>query len=218
MKINVLGDSITSGGGAGGIEKGFIGVLRNITTHEIRAYGLGGTRIARQTIPSAIPTRDNDFQMRALEMEKDADYVLVFGGTNDYGHGDAKLGSFNDCSPYTFYGALHCLAKYLVETYGKEKVCFLTPLHRFNEDDPWGDVGVKKEAVAPLSKYVDAIKEIVEAYGFDLLDLYGENFIPIPSTDLGDEYTIDGLHPNVKWHAKLAERIAVYLTEKSKTL
>ena len=35
-------------------------------------------------------------------MDSDADVVVVFGGTNDFGHGDAKLGTFESRDPYTF--------------------------------------------------------------------------------------------------------------------
>ncbi len=36
-------------------------------------------------------------------MDSDADVVVVFGGTNDFGHGDAKLGTFESAilTPFT---------------------------------------------------------------------------------------------------------------------
>ena len=45
----------------------------------------------------------------------------------------------------------------------------------------------------------------------ELLDLYAEQFFPCPTTNQGDEYTVDGLHPNAECHARLADRIAKYL-------
>ena len=38
-------------------------------------------------------------------------------GTNDFGHGDAPLGSFSDRTPYTFYGACHLLMESLINKY-----------------------------------------------------------------------------------------------------
>ncbi len=213
MKINVLGDSITSGGGAGGIEKGYVSILAKLTGFDVKPYGLGGTRIARQTLPSQVIARDNDFQKRALDMDKDADFVLVFGGTNDYGHGDAEIGNFNDKNPYTFYGGLRNLLEYLISIYGKDKIAFITPLRRYDEDNPYGENGGKIKPIAPLKKYVEVIREVSNHYRIYLLDLYAENFIPLPKTDKGDEYTIDGLHPNVIWHAKLAERITEFFKQ-----
>ena len=47
--------------------------------------------------------------MRFTEMDERADAVVVFGGTNDFGHGDAPLGKPSDRDPSTFYGACHYL-------------------------------------------------------------------------------------------------------------
>ncbi len=213
MKINFLGDSITTGGGAGGIENSYVSVFERMTGYEVRRYGVSGTRIAKQSIPSSVASFDEDFQARAPLMEKDADFVFVFGGTNDYGHGDAAIGVFEDKDPYTFYGALRCLIEYLLGVFGREKLCFITPLPRFREDDPQGEIGRKHHAIAPLCKYVEVIREVASYYGVPLLDLYAERFFPCPTTDKGDEYTVDGLHPNAKGHALIAERIARYLNE-----
>lgn len=214
MKINFLGDSITSGGGAGCVGNSYVSRVAELTGHEVRRYGAGGTRIAKQTVPSETAAFDEDFQKRALEMEKDADLVFIFGGTNDYGHGDAPLGTFMSKDPYTFYGGLRCLLEYLISTYGVEKLCFITPLHRYNEDDPHGENGMKKQAVAPLSRYVEIIREVTAYYGVALLDLYAENFLPIPTSDKGDAFTADGLHPNAEGHLRLAKRIVTYIENK----
>lgn len=80
-------------------------------------YGIGGTRIARQSKQSAEERWDKDFCSRVSTMQNEADAVVVFGGTNDYGHGDAPTGSMNDRTPDTFYGALHTLYSSLIEKY-----------------------------------------------------------------------------------------------------
>lgn len=51
------------------------------------------------------------------ELDEDADIIGVFGGTNDFGHGDAPLGTFGDRTVYTFYGACHYLMNRLVERF-----------------------------------------------------------------------------------------------------
>ena len=47
----------------------------------------------------------------------DADGVVVFGGTDDFGHGDAPIGTPSDRTYDTFYGACHVLFSKLIEKY-----------------------------------------------------------------------------------------------------
>ncbi len=214
MKICFLGDSITAGGCSDGIENCYFFLVGKTLGVEARGFGQGGTRIAKQRSPSVEAVYDEDFQKRALAMDKDADFVFVFGGTNDYGHGDAPIGEFSDKNPYTFYGGLRTLVEYMVGVYGKEKLCFITPLHRYDEQNVHGERGEKPVPSLPLSGYVEIIKEVTVYYGVDCLDLYTPPLFPAPTTDKGDEYTADGLHPNRKGHALLAARICEYVKGK----
>ena len=50
-------------------------------------------------------------------MIPDADIVVVFGGTNDFGWGDAPLGTMEDRREDTFYGAYHLLLQKLIDRY-----------------------------------------------------------------------------------------------------
>lgn len=47
----------------------------------------------------------------------------------------------------------------------------------------------------------------------DTIDLY-ENGIPKPLVSTGDEYTVDGVHPNDKGYALIANRICEYIKNK----
>ena len=122
LKADFLGDSITEGVGASSIDKVWWKVLEKETGIIARGYGVGGTRIARQQSASANERWDHDFNERMLEMDKDADIIGVFGGTNDYGHGDAKIGNPSDTDPYTFYGGLNNLIEKLGRIYGKDGI------------------------------------------------------------------------------------------------
>ena len=101
VKINFLGDSITEGKGVTA-EDSFVGLVAARTGAVCRNYGIGGTRIAKQRVPSEKARWDLDFMGRVAEMDPDADVIVVFGGTNDYGHGDAVMGTMADRSPNTF--------------------------------------------------------------------------------------------------------------------
>lgn len=212
MKINFLGDSITEGACATTSENKYSTLVCKMIGAEERNYGIGGTRIAKQKNPKANAWEDDkDFITRAPTMDKDADFVFIFGGTNDYGHGDVPLGNMNDETEYTFYGALKHLVEYLLSVYGKEKLCFILPTHRYNEDNPYGE-GNKAVAGAPLSAYVQAEIEVFERYGVEYLDF--RNLFPLPKVNTGDELTKDGLHPNDKGHELLAKQIVKYFQER----
>lgn len=213
MKVVFLGDSITEGVGASSEENRYVDKVAEICGVTTENFGVSGTRIARQTHPTVFRTFDYDFQMRAEVMSKDADMVFVFGGTNDYGHGDAKIGTPTDADSHTFYGGLNNLIKRLIETYGREKLCFILPSRRFNDENPYGD-GNKMTPTLALKGYVDIIKSVCEKNGIDYIDLYSEGF-PKPLTR-GDEFTTDGLHPNDKGHLFIAEKIKEYLKKTKK--
>lgn len=211
MKINFLGDSITEGAGAGVPEKMFTYLVCKRFNAEELNFGKSGTRIARQVRKTLNPD-DEYFLTRAVKMPADADFTFVFGGTNDYGHGDAKLGSFGDRDDYTFYGAFHNLVAYLVGAFPKNRLCFILPLPRYDQDNPYGD-GSKETAGATLAEYIRAEKEVLEYYGVEYLDLSAD--FPVPVTDTGDDLTVDGLHPNPKGYRLIADRLIFYLESRN---
>lgn len=209
-KINFLGDSITFGHGTTDVSKGFVALIEKEYGAVCRNYGICGTRIARQQNHSNPEFDDGDFCTRALTMDPDADIVAVFGGTNDFGHGDAPIGDFADRTPDTFYGALHTLYTELIERYPSAKIIVLTPLHRYNEDNPKGD-GNKPYNVGTLKKYVDIIREVAEYYSLPVLDLFASSGMQPRVKIIQDKYIPDGLHPNDAGNAVLAEKIAAFL-------
>lgn len=209
-KVNFLGDSITHGTGASCNENCYVSVFGRISGAEVRNYGIGGTRIARQKTPTE-PVWDNgDFVMRADGMDSDADVVVVFGGTNDYGHGDAPLGSFESHDVYTFYGALRTLCEKLIAKYPKAKIVFMTPTHRCAENKLINERGIRN--VATLSQYADIIKEVTKYYAIPVLDLYAVSGMQPEVEVLKQTYMPDGLHPNDAGHEKIAKLLYSFLT------
>ena len=208
-KFNFLGDSITEGHGTSAPEKVFHQIIKErYNLKEARNYGIGGTRIARQTAPSLSERHDLDFNLRAPEMDDDADVVVVFGGTNDFGHGDANVGTMSDRGLYTFYGACHSLCQTLINKYPASRIVFMTPLHRLCEDLVGGTAQLKKDIDAPLKVYVDAIREVTACYSIPIIDLYATRGLQ-PNVDIiKEKYVPDGLHPNDAGHEILAEVIA----------
>lgn len=207
-KINFLGDSITEGTGASCEENNYVSVFKRLSGAEVRNYGISGTRIARQTKKTK-EKWDRDFVMRVDEMDADADVVVVFGGTNDYGHGEAPLGTFESRDIYTFYGALHVLCQKLLNKYPNGEIVFMTPLHRLGENKLINEVGVRNAAT--LEQYVEAIKKVTKYYAIPTLDLYSLSGIQPEVEVIKDLYMPDGLHPSDAGAKKIAQRLLGFL-------
>ena len=209
-KINFLGDSITEGAVATCHENRYTNLVAAKTGAICNNYGIGGTRIAEQFTPSSEPIFDRTFGSRVAEMDPDADYIIVFGGTNDFGHGDAPLGTMYDRTTKTFYGALHLLYISLIEKYPTAKIGIITPLHRCNEDNMRGD-GDKIQDVATLKTYVEIIREVAEYYSLPVLDLFKCSGLQPKIPVIKEMYMPDGLHPNNEGHKILADKIAKFI-------
>lgn len=204
-KVAFLGDSITEGAAASAPQN----VYHQVAARELGFCavncGIGGTRIARQLHPSADPRYDLDFNLRADELPQDADFVVVFGGTNDFGHGDAPFGAAEDNTVYTFYGACNSLWGKLCARFGAGNVLIVLPLHRAGEENPLGE-GNKARPGRPLSEYAAAIAQTARAHGLRVLDLRGEEALDIRGA--GAPLFADGVHPNDAGHRLLGEKLA----------
>lgn len=211
MIINFLGDSITEGAGASAPERVYSAICAKLSKAKEGNYGVSSTRIARQRVEvnNNIP---EDFILRARWMQP-SDFLFVFGGTNDYGHGDAALGEFGDRTSYTFYGAMTLLIEYLLEVkkYQKEQICFILPTPRYNEDNVHGD-GCKNWRKFPtLERYREAMIEVCSHFQVPYLRLTS---LPLPTTNKPSEYFVDGLHPNDKGHEAIGKELHLYLKNK----
>lgn len=208
-KIAFLGDSITEGCGTSSLEHTFWNVLGQKTGAQVFGYGIGGTRIAPQRVPSD-PRADQDFISRVDGMIPDADVVVVFGGTNDFGHGDAPFGTRGDQTSETFCGALHLLFTKLYERYPAAQLVVMTPTHRLSETDSvMNEFGVRRSG--NLRAYVQAIRDAAEDFAVPVLDLFRVSGIQPSVPALREAYMPDGLHPNDAGHAKIADKLIGFL-------
>ena len=202
-KINFLGDSITEGVGASEYAHCYVEQFAAATGAVCRNYGISGTRIAKRRVPYEIPEFDRYYASRVPEMDPDADVVVVFDGTNDYGHGDAPLGEMSDRTVWTYYGALHVLFTALIEKYPTAQIVVLTPLHREDEE--------KRTPI--LKPFVDATRQVAEYYSLPVLDLWANYGIQPRIPVMKNMYVPDGLHPNDAGHAILANKLRAFLEQ-----
>ena len=205
MLIDFLGDSITAGAAASSMDKCYVERVGQLLNCSVINHGIGGTRIAHQKEASSEAIYDQDFCQRLKDLDKNADYVFVFGGTNDYGHGLAPIGTPEDCSPDTFYGAVNYLATNLLKMYRRNQITFILPLYRLNEDNPYGE-GSKKTPSLALEGYRQIIREVLDKYQIKYLDFRQE----IGKAE-NNPLLFDGLHPNDLGHEVLANLIAGYI-------
>ena len=206
IKANFLGDSITEGVGTSdwAVKPFHQLIAKKYGMAAARNYGIGGTRFAEQRVPSEKPRWDLNFCSRVAEMDDDASLIVVFGGTNDFGHGDAPMGCFEDRTPETFFGACHCLMTSIINKFPEARIVFMTPLHRESEDN-------KNVNGLTLSCYVDVIKQVAAYYSIPVLDLWSVSGIQPRVGILKEKYCPDGLHPNDAGHERMAAVIGAYL-------
>ena len=204
-KVSFIGDSITEGCGASEYKNCYVALFQKAYPDAtIANYGVGGTRIARQHGANPELKNDHDFMERAELMQKDADLVVVFGGTNDYGHGNAVMGKLGANDPYTFYGAMNILFETLIRDNPRAKILILTPLHRLSEKN------VNQNGYI-LEDYVKALREMAEEFSFPVLDLFKNSGLNPAKGTVRADYMTDGLHPNDAGYARLFELIDTFI-------
>ena len=205
-KIAFLGDSITEGYGASGVDKTYWSILGQETGAEVFGYGIGGTTIAKRNVPLPEPNPNKYFGSRVDGMIEDADIIVIFGGTNDFGGSDPAFGKMEDRRLDTFYGGYHLLLQQLMERYPQGQIVALTPLHRLTEDE-----GLYNEQDGrrggKLVEYVDAIIEVAGFYGVPVVDLFRTCPIQPRFEPQRQLLMPDGVHPNDAGHRIIARRL-----------
>lgn len=204
--IDFLGDSITEGVKVQNLENRYDNVLkRKCGLKEVYNYGIGGTRFAHQSKPSITPRHDLYFCGRAYYLNKQADIIIVYGGVNDYLHGNAPIGKDGDNTPATFYGAVEWLMTFLKETYVNSKIVFLTPARKQGDETP------SKFNNEPLITYVNIILKKAKEHDIPVFDMYHNLGLNPNDDEICEKYTADGLHFNDDGHAVIAEKVAEFL-------
>ena len=203
-KVAVLGDSITQGVGVENLDNLYHAILTKKYGWDLYVDGISGTRIAPQLKPSEEPSFDKDFISRVSGIPQDSEIVVFFGGTNDYGHGDAPFGQWGDTTPDTFCGACYHFMSALIAQAPEAVFCIMTPLHRLTEDE----LTLNNR---PLADYVEIIRKTAEFFALPVLDLYKMSGLQPRVPVIQEKYVPDGLHPNDEGQKVLAARLEGFL-------
>jgi lysophospholipase L1-like esterase len=186
--VNFLGDSVTSGAT-------YVDALNDIIGFgTVNNYGRIGTTIGG--------TSSDSFVNRYTGMSNDADLVIVFGGINDFWHGDVTLGNIDDDTNETLYGSLNLLCNGLIDKYPTKTICFMTPLRTSI---------AAGGLIENMDDVADAVINVCKKFAipvFDLYNVYG--FTPSVKSVVETFYT-DTIHPTEAGGQWIAERLAKFL-------
>ncbi len=208
-----VGDSITYGTGTEKTYHSFIDEMGVFAS--VQSMGIAGSCISSK---SDYGSGNSPLVARYTSIP-DADLIVIFMGTNDYGH-ETPLGSPTDTTDVSFYGAMNIILSGIKTRHPNSRIVFVTPLHRYG----FGTskiLGTKftYDYIAngrghSLDDYVNAIKAICEKYSVPVIDLFNE--YPVDPSDSADKMTYmpDGLHPNTDGH----EIISNLIFEKLKSI
>ena len=159
-KLVVIGDSMVQGHCLSDEKKQtWVAKIAERNGMRHKNYGINGTALAYQDVYDGECPREQSVVGRYASMDDDADYILVFSGTNDI-HNAVPLGEDDSTDPATFKGALNFLCEKLIEKYPTGKIGFITPY------TPPYDMGAWR--LAPL--YVDAIVQICARHSISVFD------------------------------------------------
>jgi lysophospholipase L1-like esterase len=200
--INCLGDSITSDYSTD--NSSWCEMIRqSLPVKAVNNYGIAGTMIADNG------EREDSFVHRYMDMDKEADVIIVFGGINDFNH-SVKLGQLCSDDIHTFYGALNVMCKDLMKIYPEADIMFVTPMHAFGFKD-YPHWNTQNEAGCLLKAYRNAILDTCELYSIPVLDLFLTSGMTPDITESKKLFLPDGLHPGKEGRQRLARKIINYL-------
>ena len=156
---------------------------------------------------------ENDFisRMEAVENKESFDFVVVFGGINDYIK-SVPLGAGETEKTKYFIPAVDYFFDYLVTNFAQARIVVLSPLHTYQKWE--NSAGIMQE------EYINYIKTVAKSYHLPVLNLTDESgFCPENSafrkrwTLLPDGYDVyDGVHPNEEYERRfLAPMIKRFL-------
>ena len=204
-RIGFLGNSITEFGE-------YVKAYEELTGCKVYNYGVSATHMAKIDASTS-----NAFETRYRNMTTSLDLIVVFGGTNDFGHANtADFGSFSDgtkADTYTFYAGLHRLFKGLTTRYRYKPIVVMTPIHHGTDIDTpeykMNADGTIEEGVNPKTgktfrEYVDAIKEVAAFYSIIVLDAYSYSGLSPMAEGSQRIFFRDGLHLNDRGGERLA--------------
>lgn len=187
--FNVLGDSMVAGHTLDFSQTWAyrLGVRNNMT---VRNYGINGT-----TLSGNANGYGDSMVNRYSNMSSQADFVAVFGGTNDQSAA-LPIGTATDNTNATFMGGLNLLCSGLITKYPSAKIFFITPYNRS----------------AAMQAYVDAIITICANYGIRVFDNFRTGGVCFSNAAQASALTLgDNTHLNAAGHQYVSTKYESFM-------
>lgn len=211
-KCVFMGDSITYGRSSGTrVENPYPKIISDLTGCISTNLGINGSTIAgdgQSTGGSGHILGYQPMNLRFDTITDDCDYIVIFGGTNDYGADRIlPVGTIDDDTNLTFCGAIKSIINKFYTNYSTErrtKLCFITPIQRPTGDNP-------NEYGSRLIDYVNAMITVCNKYSIPVLDLYHNAQCYPLNTTFRQVNMADGLHPTQNYYYTLADKIKNFM-------
>ena len=222
-----IGDSITYGFIPRNVT-GYPGQLKSYVSLASSKIGLSPKNLGISGSTISNVENRNPMCIRYVDAPDNADIISVMGGTNDIRNGSIQLGTINDTTNKTFYGALKILAQGLYNKYyinqgvekgQKKKIFFMTPLKLlYSSASELGGTGINYD----MSLWCKAIKDVAEMFSFPVLDLQNLSQLNpalsqiIQGTETGytgkyNPYMTDGTHPTQEGQEIISNIVAGFI-------
>lgn len=190
-KINVIGDSMVAGYGVSNSER-WTTLLANNTGAIIRNYGISGCYLSNHTPADDAPP----VVTRYVNMDDDADYVVVFAGTND-ANNNVAIGTADSTDTTTIMGALNVLCDGLITKYPKSKICFITPYLRLNSN--------------AFRNTIDAIETICKNYSIPVFNNWKNGGVYRFNNAQANALMLDNTHLNAEGMKYVATKYEAFI-------
>ena len=173
---------------------------------KVNNYGISGSTIANGTKGvQPMCTRYN-------AMDKSADLICVMGGVNDIIF-DSPLGTINDNTDATFYGAMNILCQGLYSMYPGKTIIFITP----TEVAATHYLNVHDEGLT-VADFAKAMRIVCAKYGIKVFDANANLGVYPHIQANADYYTTDKLHLNNTANEKLGKELSNFILYGSQLL
>jgi hypothetical protein len=152
-------------------------------------------------------------------MDNDADIILVAAGTNDFQYNWTSIGTIEDNTPNTFYGAVKLLCEGLLAKYLGKPIIFATPIKRcqtqttssditIHNGGNYGTIDSENYYGKTLKEYGEIIKEVCARYSIPVIDLYAESNLNPQLDSQTMLFDVYKTHPTQLGHDVLSRVVA----------
>lgn len=201
-KLVVIGDSMVQGLSLSDSDnQTWVSKIASRNKMRHKNYGMNGTALSYNDVFDGQCRKEDSTIARYAALDEDADYILVYAGTNDI-HNAIPLGEKDSRDITTFYGALHVLCHGLLAKYPDRKIGFITPYSPGYDNQP--------SRIAPL--YIHAMTEICGLYGIPVFDNGKDGGIDWLNPSQAERYTFgDETHLNEAGMEYVSHRYEAFL-------